>query len=309
MRSGRGVGVLDAVRAACRAVSEQARRVVVDDDRLASYSVVATGPSPPTTRWPDDPELAAALAIQLDAINFGSGWHPVLRKRPGLSGSQTIATAYRDWVASTGVPTADRLSRLTAADTAAALGQDPAGEASELMLLYARSLNDLGRFVGDRFGGSFIAVVEEADGSAARLVDLLLGMPLYFDIVNYRGLTVPLLKRAQITVIDVARATGERFTDLDRLTMFADNLVPHVLRIDGVLRFDPELGARIDAGTLLDYGSEDETEIRASAVEAVERLSAASGRPAHEIDELLWHRGGTPRYKAVPRHRCRTTAY
>ena len=28
--------------------------------------------------------------------------------------------------------------------------------------------------------------------------------------------------------------------------MFADNLVPHVLRVDGVLVFDPELVARIE---------------------------------------------------------------
>ena len=33
----------------------------------------------------------------------------------------------------------------------------------------------------------------------------------------------------------------DTFDDLRRLTMFADNLVPHVLRIEGVLHYSPDL--------------------------------------------------------------------
>ena len=32
----------------------------------------------------------------MDAINFGSGWFPTLRKRAGLSGYNTIAAALSD---------------------------------------------------------------------------------------------------------------------------------------------------------------------------------------------------------------------
>ncbi len=45
-------------------------------------------------------------------------------------------------------------------------------------------------------------------------------------------------KRAQITPSDLALAGVAEFDDLDRLTIFADNLVPHVLRVDGVLRYE-----------------------------------------------------------------------
>ena len=55
-------------------------------------------------------------------------------------------------------------------------------------------------------------------------------------------------KRAQLVPSDLALAGMARFRDLDRLTIFADNLVPHVLRVDGVLVYDPRLAARIDAG-------------------------------------------------------------
>jgi hypothetical protein len=78
--------------------------------------------------------------------------------------------------------------------------------------------------------------------------------------------------------------------------------------VDGVLRYDPALAARIDAGELLPPGG-DEREIRACAVHACELLSARLGIPARSIDVALWHRGQSPAYKAVPRHRCRTVFY
>jgi Potential Queuosine, Q, salvage protein family len=102
------------------------------------------------------------------------------------------------------------------------------------------------------------------------------------------------------------------FRDLNRLTMFADNLVPHVLRLDGILRFDPELVARIDREELIAHGSAEEVEIRACAVHAVELLVTAvpgSGLSAAALDQVLWHRGQQPRYKAAARHRSRCTAY
>ena len=98
--------------------------------------------------------------------------------------------------------------------------------------------------------------------------------------------------------------------DLDRLTLFADNLVPHVLRIDGVLAFEPELVARIDAEELIEHDSPEEVEIRACALHAVELLVAAHGNTtATAVDNVLWNRGAAPRYKAHPRHRAPCTAY
>src|SRR3712207_8065564 len=41
------------------------------------------------------PEHVAAYLLALDSINFGSGWFPTLRKRPGSSGYYTVAWADR----------------------------------------------------------------------------------------------------------------------------------------------------------------------------------------------------------------------
>ena len=104
------------------------------------------------------------------------------------------------------------------------------------------------------------------------------------------------------------------FSDLDRLTIFADNLVPHVLRQEGILIYDAELGSRIDAEVCLESGSPEEVEIRAGAVHAVEcwvaLLREAGVRTSpHELDTLLWTRGQQSEFKAIPRHRTRTTFY
>jgi hypothetical protein len=115
-------------------------------------------------------------------------------------------------------------------------------------------------------------------------------------------------KRAQIVPSDLALAGVAQFADLDRLTIFADNLVPHVLRVDGVLRYDADLAAHIDAGELLEPG-EQEREIRACAVHACELIAQQLGVAPRILDIWLWNRGQQAPYKAVPRHRTRTTAY
>jgi hypothetical protein len=286
----------DRVREACGEIAAWARWVAID---LAATGALEPGPEPvldPDAHFLEGaPEEVATYLLTLDAINFGSGWFPTLRKLPGRSGYLTVATALAERFRTEGPWSAAELVELTADDVAGVLGQDPA---HELMVLYAEALRDLGRFLGAR---SALDVVAEAGGSAERLAELLLaGMPLFNDPGFY--------KRAQIVPSDLALAGVADFSDLDRLTIFADNLVPHVLRVDGVLRYDPELAAHIDSGELLPPG-EQEREIRACAVVACEQIAARLGVPAHTLDHWLWNRGQGPRYKALPRHRTRTVFY
>jgi hypothetical protein len=168
----------------------------------------------------------------------------------------------------------------------------------ELMALFAQALRQLGAWLGER---TPLAAVRAADGSAERLAEMLAGgMTMFADRGFY--------KRAQIVPHDLALAGVAQFADLDRLTIFADNLVPHVLRVDGVLRLDERLAAHIDAGRLLRPGPQ-ERELRACAVHACEQISARLGTPARFVDQALWERGQGQRYKAVPRPRCRTVYY
>jgi hypothetical protein len=311
-----------ALREACAAVAARAQHVTIVQDAIPGYAAAlastvehrraadgSAGGRDPGTLSEAEREALAALWLTLDAINFGSGWFPTLRKRPGRSGYQTIAAAWSEHAADAGPWTPAELVGLALTDVATILGQDPS---HELMALYAGSLNDLGHRVAAEHGGSFAAVVDAAGGSAVGLATGLGEWDCFADCSRYGGLRVPFLKRAQIAAADLHRAGAASFDDLNDLTMFADNLVPHVLRLDGVLRFAPDLVARIEREELIEHGSADEIEIRACAVHAVELLTAAAGPDeiaAAEIDQLLWERGQEPVYKASPRHRSRCTAY
>ncbi len=290
------MGLCDEVRASCAEIAASARSVAIDLDRVGA---IAAGPEPqldPERHFLEGTaEQVALFTLTLDAINFGSGWFPTLRKRPGCSGYNTVAWALTDRFRAEGPWTAEELAAIETDEVADVLGQD---RDHELMALYAQALRELGGFLGDR---TALDVVAAAGGSAERLAEqLAAGMPLFDDPGFY--------KRAQIVPADLALAGVATFDDLDRLTIFADNLVPHVLRVDGVLRYDPELAARIDAGELLPPGDA-EREIRACAVVACEAIAASLGVPPRTLDNWLWNRGQQPRYKAIPRHRTRTTAY
>jgi hypothetical protein len=236
-----------------------------------------------------------------------------------MSGYLTVASSLKERWERDGPLTGTELRAMTITDCAVLFGQEGnSGPAQELMGLFAEALNDLGTWLGGRYDDDPLGPIEDAGHSAARLVELISEMPFFRDVSTYRGHEVPLYKRAQILVTDLAIAFDEQdpgsFHDLDRLTIFADNLVPHVLRVDGVLAYEDEILTRIERGELIPAGSPEEIEIRAVALHAVERIAAeldASGisATARELDYLLWNRGAGAAYKALPRHRTRTVFY
>jgi hypothetical protein len=178
------------------------------------------------------------------------------------------------------------------------------------MALFATALQELGEHVLAQHGGSFLALARAGGGSAVALAERLAALPTWHDVSPYDGAPVPFFKRAQLAAADLHLQGIAPADDVAALTLFADNLVPHVLRIDGVLAFDEALVARIDREELIEHDSPEEVEIRACALHAVELLVAAHGSTtATAVDNALWHRGGDPRYKARPRHRACTTAY
>jgi hypothetical protein len=284
------------VRAHAAHVAANARRVRID---LEAAGHIEAGPEPsldPERHFVEGaPDDVAAYLLALTAINFGSGWFPTLRKRRGMSGYFTVASSLTDRVRADGPWTNEQLRAMTTEEVALTLGQSPD---HELMSLYAQALRQLGAFLGDR---SALELVQSAGGSADRLARTVsAGMAMWNDRGFY--------KRAQILSSDLALAGVARFDDLDRLTIFADNLVPHVLRCDGVLVYDEALAARIDNELVLNDAAA-EREIRACAVHACVDIAVRLGVPEPTLDMWLWNRGQAPEYKARPRHRVRSVFY
>ena len=286
----------DSVREHGAAIAAQARSVRIDVDALETLE---PGPSPeldPQRHYLEGPTADVAdYLLVLDAINFGSGWFPTLRKRVGSSGYFTVAWALADrWRAGAGWTSA-QLRAMRTEEVADTLGQ---ARDHELMALFAQALRELGHFLGPRRA---LDLVADARCSALRLAELLSsGMTMWHDKGFY--------KRAQIAGSDLALGGVAEFGDLDALTIFADNLVPHVLRCEGVLVYDERLAAHIDAGRLVRPGPQ-EREIRGCAVHACALIAKRTGMTERDIDYALWYRGQRPEYKARPRHRCRTVYY
>jgi hypothetical protein len=280
------------VRRSCAEIAAGARWVRIDPHASTQAGGVA-GLDPVQHFLEGRPEQVARYVLILDAINFGSGWFPTLRH--GTTNDMTERlTAHVRHVGRPWSPA--ELRALRAGDIARVLDEE-AGH--PLMEHYAEGLRQLGGFLGDR---QALERVAEARGSAARFAaSLAAAMPYFADHGFF--------KRAQITANDLVLAGVAGFTDIDELTVFADNLLPHVLRLDGVLVLHDELASRIDRGELLEPGGAMERELRACAVHACELLAHRFGVAPRLLDNWLWNRGLEPAYAARPAHLTRSVFY
>lgn len=141
----------------------------------------------------------------------------------------------------------------------------------------ASVLREAGQILESEFSGSMLALIQKANKSAARLVNLLAThFPCFNDKHHFQGKDVRLHKRAQIFVADLwacfnGTSYGE-FTDIDALTMFADYRVPQMLQSLGCLWYSPRLESRIKRRVPLQSGEQFEVEIRGCSIWCVELI-------------------------------------
>ena len=84
----------DEVRAHGARIAAGARSVRIDLDALEALEPGDPPQLDPQRHYLEGPAAdVAAYLLVLDAINFGSGWFPTLRKRTGCSGYFTVAWA------------------------------------------------------------------------------------------------------------------------------------------------------------------------------------------------------------------------
>jgi hypothetical protein len=242
----------DDVRAHCAAIAADARFVRIDPEAPVEPGGRA-GLDPELHLLDGPPDEVARYVLTLDAINFGSGWFEELGTSTDALTAALTAHGVREPI-----------------DVASVFGL-PAEH--PLTRLYEQALSQLDAWDHD----------PREFATADELARALAQMPFYADAGFY--------KRAQITANDLVLAGVADYPDVDRLTIFADNLVPHVLRVEGMLVYAPELAARVDAGEELAQGSREEVEIRACAVHACELLAGCFGVAPRTLDNWLWNRG------------------
>lgn len=322
------LGVLSATAAVVRAA-----RLV----RIVPTAIAALAERWASQPWPEEAGLdalhfadgtprTANWVLLLDALNFCFWGEPDQQRwqvewhGQTLDGYAALAAALTRAVEE-GCPLWDAayLASMDESELRAIVRPVPASPEIPLFAERLENAREVGRVLGAKYGGQFANAVE-ATGFSAPELGLLLArdFPSFHDVARWQGHEVPFLKRAQICVADLHAAFhGESWgalADLDQLTAFADYKLPQLLRRAGALVYAEPLAARVDAYAPIAAGSEEEIEIRAATVWAVELLRRALAhrgveRPASAIDYRLWEESQTKLPGEKPYHRTRTIYY
>lgn len=318
-----------AVLATTRFVVENARFVIIDQDRVQAVAdeLIRRGVQPIAYDCQRhlcgaDPSVANFVLV-LDTLNFSFWPDPGVPRWRVSYGGETL-DGYWALVAALrraqdeGIPITDA-AYLAALDQPS-LQYILRGE-GEIPLLPERvaALREVGRGLRDLYDGQFVKLIERAGRNALVLTGLLGNeFSSFNDVAVYGGELVELYKRAQICCSDLhgaaQGASWGQLSDLDKLTAFADYKVPQVLRQLGILVYTEALASTVDQLLPLPHGGEGEIEIRAVTIWGVEYLRRALADrgiavDAYRLDWHLWELGQVLPPNTQPYHRSRTIFY
>lgn len=182
-------------------------------------------------------------------------------------------------------------------------------------------LRELGKNLLEKYDGSFKKVIEKANGNSTKIVELLAeDFPKIFnDVANYHGQEIKFYKRAQLIpahLFDLLRfgLISIPLSGYDELTAFADYKVPQLLRKFGILEYTAELSNKIDNKIEILSGSDEEVEIRANTIGAIEITTKILKEEfpqanAAKVDGIFWFKGQVKSPDDKPYHRTRTIWY
>lgn len=316
------------VRDACQRVAQTARHVRINDQAIADWAPHFDLASLPLQHAPQlrpelsDAESLARFALLCNSLNFSFfPDDPAEPWRVEWKGRQW--TRYEAFAASWCRAIDAHRSWLDPVRWASAtLGELHAVFAGQGMIPLLPERLAVLRGIGDALlrtsWGQVCALIDHAESRAGRIVSALCQkVGSFVDVAMYDGQPVPILKRAQLFVADLAEAwktCGRVVSELESLTAFADYRLPAALRGLGILQLDEALGGRIDRQEWLAPGESAEVELRACTVTAVERMVAAAGATypdlqAWRLDWWLW-RYARKHSDALPaHHRVRSIYY
>ncbi|KAF8404902.1 hypothetical protein HHK36_009797 [Tetracentron sinense] len=285
---------MEEVRASSAWVASRSSHVVVDSSGIEKVVETIRG-SIPKIEWDfegihyfDNGPLTVQYLFVLDALNFCFWPDKDLSYDHLASGLK--AAVQND----TSVFDADRLQKCTGPQLRELLKWPRPLPLEDERI---RLLHEVGFELERSFGGKAANIVESCGKSAANLVALIARhFPGFRDHSIYKGHQVFLYKRAQIFAADLwgafkGQGYGE-FSDIGSVTIFADYIVPAVLRQLGVLKYSSTLASIIEANSEIGSGSEEEVELRACSVYAVEKMreliKIKSGKQVLSVELDLW---------------------
>ena len=180
-------------------------------------------------------------------------------------------------------------------------------------------LRENGKTLEQKYKGELVNVLEKAKKNTLKLLQILVSdFPSFNDFAIYKGKKVLFHKRAQLLISDIYRTfKGKSYgnlSDIDQLTAFADYKIPQVLRKLEILEYAFDLASKIDNKIPIPAGSEEEIEIRANTIWAIEIIKEKlkpkiPNIKSFEIDSYLWLLGQNKTPNDKPYHLTRTIFY
>lgn len=156
--------------------------------------------------------------------------------------------------------------------------------------------NEVGRVLVERYKGSYHSFVRSCsprlyDGGNGLLERLVTEFPRFNDVSDYHGKKVQIFKLAQLGIWGMHLALSPRghwsLEDPEKLTAFADYIVPVGLRVMGVFEYAPELEQKINSLEEIKRDSDAEIELRASSIYCIALLTEEINRRRPGMTPLL----------------------
>ncbi|HCC07054.1 MAG TPA: hypothetical protein DEP72_02650 [Clostridiales bacterium] len=178
-------------------------------------------------------------------------------------------------------------------------------------------LKEMVEVVLEKFDGNFYKHIKNIRTDKDLFEIIINNFKCFDDHMCYKGEKIYFYKRAQLLTIDILKIMEERekiTADYSSITACADYKIPQSLRKLEILTYSKNLGEKVDNSIVLPEGCNEEIEIRAFTIYAVERIKqiiGKSGRNIRSIDinDYLWLQGQNKNISDKPYHLVRTTAY
>lgn len=183
---------------------------------------------------------------------------------------------------------------------------------TKISLLQKRvtNLRESGRILNQHFDGRFENLIKQADYDAPKVAKAIITHFTSFnDSALFQGKTINFQKRAQLCAYDLSLLPKFHITKTDYLTAFADYKLPQILRSYGVLQYTRPLAKKVDAKELIEKGSREEIEIRASTIWACELMAKEIHTSPPTVDNAIWVIAQEKKRSMHPYHRTVTTSY
>jgi len=273
----------------------------------------------------------------IDLLNFGSGFRHLLYTHCDKGAYKFICSGVISMYISGGNITAHYMRSISLSDVSElfriplivetrlndVMSVPKPGPLKPLIALLQKALNETGEILYTYGYLDFAALVYDTINvevpRAVNLVEKLVKLfPTFNDTAEYKNKTVKIYKKAQLLACDLYRSLKDRdplfaFVDLEKMTVFSDNVLPAVLRKFKILTLSDPLVKIIDGREILPRGNE-EVELRLCAVHACELIVSHARQEgknlnSSELDYYLWVKGKDNGLRNLERHYTQDTYF